>query len=139
MSSKNETEVFRMTPIPGKCYATAKYTSKMGTWPEEKYYTIEQLVYLGKFTGKTKTIGYGDGSKYYEYFENNGTEKEKEKELEYDYEGKTCLVEVPCNSYGGGICKQKRTQKSIKKNKHKSKKETINYLGNKRTKTQQLQ
>jgi hypothetical protein len=97
MSPGKEIEVFRMKPIIGQCYASAKYTRTTGIWPNQKYYTSNQLIYMGRFV-ESKTYGGGNGARYYEYFDNNNGEI---NELEYDYDGMTCLIEVPCQNYGG--------------------------------------
>ena len=34
--TKKEIEVFRITPVVGKCYETAENTRKEGSWPNEK-------------------------------------------------------------------------------------------------------
>lgn len=91
-----------------KCYSTALYTKREGTWPNEKYTTTNPLQYVGKYV-RTERMGYGNGGSVWEIFNNNG----KEEKVELDYYGKTCFVETPCKSTGGKR-KSKKTRKQRK-------------------------
>lgn len=79
-------EVFRMVPVEGKYYKTAKYTEKRNN----KYYTTNNLEYLGKYIKHVAGGGYGDNQEHYALFEKDGVENY----LKYDYDGMTCFVEV---------------------------------------------
>lgn len=84
-------EVFRSIEFdPNKEYESALYTTRVGRWPNERYFTTNPLKYLGKYSRSTRMGGFGDGSRCSEYFINNGVEVE----VEYDYEGKLCFREV---------------------------------------------
>jgi hypothetical protein len=80
------TEVFRMVPKEGKYYKTAKYTEKRNN----KYYTSNELQYVGKYIKHVAGGGYGDNQEHYALFEKEGVENY----LQYDYDGMTCFVEV---------------------------------------------
>ena len=80
------TEVFRMVPKEGKYYKTAKYTEKRNN----KYYTANELQYVGKYIKHVAGGGYGDNQEHYALFEKEGVENY----LHYDYDGMTCFVEV---------------------------------------------
>jgi len=87
-----EVEVFRITPIPGKYYATTTYTRTTGTWSQnnKQYYSMNPIIYVGKFI-QGVTTGYGDGSSHYDIFEKNG----KTELVHYTYEGTTSFIEIP--------------------------------------------
>lgn len=55
------TEVFRMVPKEGKYYKTAKYTKK----DNNKYYTTNELKYVGKYIRHVAGGGYGDNQEHY--------------------------------------------------------------------------
>ena len=86
----SEVEVFRLSESEfntNKCYEYALKTRTQGIYPNEKYYTTNNLQYLGKYI-KSESFGYGDGGSYFEYFENC--------KIQYDYDGNTCFREVAC-------------------------------------------
>jgi hypothetical protein len=80
------TEVFRMVPKEGKYYKTAKYTERRNN----KYYTTNDLNYVGKYIRHVAGGGYGDNQEHYALFEKDSVESY----LQYDYDGMTCFVEV---------------------------------------------
>ena len=84
-----EVEVFRLTPIVGKYYEKTTYTRKTGNFPNEKYYSTNELKYVGKFI-KLEGFGERDGRFYYAIFE-------MDREIinvSFDYEGTVCFREV---------------------------------------------
>lgn len=83
-----ETEVFRITPLPEKTYKTALYTRKIGSWPDERYFTTHTPRHVGVFI-KHCQIGQGGGAIHYDLFENNG----QRVRIDYTYEGTTCFLE----------------------------------------------
>ena len=97
------TEVFRLSPSDlktDKYYLFATYTRKEGKWPNVKYFTSNELRYVGKFV-RCETWGYGDGSGAAAYFDKGDGVIER---IEYDYEGTTCFLEtnpVPMPPYYG--------------------------------------
>ena len=91
MEMNNDTEVFRITPIVGKCYETTTYTRKIGNLYQEKYYSTNPLRYVGVYIKEIR-YGYGDGESVNAIFNNNG----KEEIVRYSYEGTTCFREVTC-------------------------------------------
>ena len=110
----SETEVFRWTTFdPNKCYGFALYTRTTGNYPNQQYYTTKDIKYLGKWK-KSERWGQGDGGGGAEIFEKDT--------IEYDYAGKTCFVELPCQSISGGKRKSRRNRKSKKSIKSKSRK-----------------
>jgi len=78
------TEVFRLTPKLGKCYMYAEATSRQGHWPREKYFTTNELQYVGVFKAHDYATHIG-------VFDNYGTEVQ----VNYSYEGNTCFIEIP--------------------------------------------
>lgn len=86
----HEVQVFRLTLITGTYYKTAEYTRKEGIWPNETYYTTNELRYVGKFINHVE-IGYGDGATHFDIFDNDG----EEIRVYYSYEGTTCFVKCP--------------------------------------------
>ena len=91
MSKTKTIQVFREAPTPGKFYETAEYTHKTGTWSQknEVYFTTHTLSYVGKHI-KTERVGWGDGCRVWEIFNDKGVEKK----VEYSYGGTTCFREV---------------------------------------------
>jgi hypothetical protein len=88
-NNAEEKEVFRITPVVGKYYATALYTRKIQIYPKERYFTTNQLEFIGRYI-RTESYGHGDAGYGYCIFEKNGLEKA----LEMDYEGKRCFIEI---------------------------------------------
>ena len=86
--SKLRVEVFRLTPILGKCYSTAEYTIKVGSYPNERYFTTDKLRYVGKFL-RTERYGSGDGMTATSFFDDNGIINL----VEYTYKGTTSFLE----------------------------------------------
>jgi len=84
------TEVFRLTPILGKCYMYAEATSRQGSYPTHKYFTTNELHYVGVFKEHLQ-YGYHDNAIHIGVFDNYGTEVR----VNYSYEGNTCFIEVP--------------------------------------------
>ena len=80
------TEVFRMVPSEGKYYKTTKYTEKR----DDKYYTTNELIYVGKYIRHATNGGYGDSGEHYAIFEKDGVQGY----VHYDYDGRTCFIEV---------------------------------------------
>lgn len=89
--SQQEVEVYRAILEVGKYYETAEYTRKTGTWGQrnEKYFTTNNLIYVGRYI-KTERSGWGDGSRVWSVFDDNG----KIINVEYNYEGTTCFRET---------------------------------------------
>jgi hypothetical protein len=76
--------------VVGKEYYFAFYTEKEGKYPYEKYYTTNELKYLGKYVSYEE-YGYRDNSGViYTFIDNNG----EENKINLDYEGKSCFLEV---------------------------------------------
>lgn len=95
-----EIEVFRLTPIVGRCYEYVFANRSIfpptnyhnpGEPNNRLYYTTSPYIYAGRFVSG-HTQGYGDGSTHYDIFDNNGTQVR----VDYDYEGNLCFREVPC-------------------------------------------
>jgi hypothetical protein len=89
-----ETRVFRLTSEDfnkSKCYAFALMTRRVGSFPNEKYYTTNPLQYLGKHI-RSEEWGSRDQHSGAETFDNHG----KETRIGYDYDGLTCFREVQC-------------------------------------------
>ena len=83
MANFGEKEVFRITPVLGKCYEWAESTRRSGIWPNEKRFApTENVIY----------VGWGDGSWRTDTF----LYKETETYVHYSYGGDTCFIEVPC-------------------------------------------
>jgi hypothetical protein len=86
-----EIEVFRMGGnikwIVGQSYSFALYTRREGKYPNEKYYTTNELKYIGKYVKTQHTGGYRDNSQYIEIFDDNGIEVI----VPLDYEGRSCF------------------------------------------------
>lgn len=89
----NLIEIYRINPIVSneKYYEYAESTCVKGKYPNQKYYTTNIPLYVGRLI-KTVTGGCGDGRWRTDYFEDNyGTEHI----VNYSYEGTTCFREVP--------------------------------------------
>ena len=85
-----EVEVFRLIKFDkDKSYEFALETRSEGVWPNDKHYTTNKLVYLGRYT-HSEDWGYGDNHGGAENFDDNG----KKNRIVYDYEGKTCFREI---------------------------------------------
>jgi hypothetical protein len=86
-----EVEVFRLTPEVGKFYKTTTCNRTTGVYPNRKYYSKNELIYVGKFVKILHYGGYcGDGVQPIAYFDMNGNEVT----VKYTYEGTTCFIEV---------------------------------------------
>ena len=84
------TEVFRLTPKLGKCYMYAEATTRQGSYPTQKYFTTNELQYVGVFKEHLQ-YGYRDYATHIGVFDNYGTEVR----VNYSYEGNTCFIEIP--------------------------------------------
>jgi hypothetical protein len=89
MTQLNEIEVFRLTPEEGKYYQTTTWTHSTGRWPNIKYYSTNQLRYVGKFV-RHVSEGYRDNANHWDIFDNNGVEEI----VRYTYEGTTSFIQV---------------------------------------------
>jgi hypothetical protein len=90
MSEKREVEVFRIINFDKTIeYGYAYYTKKEGRYPNEKYYTTNEIKYAGKHKESVTLGNFGDGHGGYEVFINNKGEKTI---VNYDYEGKLCFI-----------------------------------------------
>jgi len=89
-----EVEVFRISEFdPEKVYATALCTRKEGTWPNEKFFTTNKLVVVGKHVRKRRW-GSHDASAGDDTFEYNG----HNTVVTYDYDAKTCFLVISSNT-----------------------------------------
>jgi hypothetical protein len=92
MANPGEKEVFRITPVLGKCYEWAESTRRIGVWPNERRFApTENVIYVGELTNISKG-GWGDGSWRTDTF----LYKDTEIHVPYSYGGDTCFIEVPC-------------------------------------------
>ena len=86
-----EVEVFRLIKFDtSKCYEYATETKAEGNWPNQKYYALTPLQYLGTYL-YSERWGTGDsrgGAENFKDLEGNI------KRIVYDYEGMTCFREV---------------------------------------------
>ncbi len=90
--SNIEIEVFRIMPKDGdKCYEYAESTRSEGKWPDQRRFTTNKLLYVGRLV-KFVEGGYRDNSWRVDYFQDNNG---KEHIVNYSYEGGTCFREVP--------------------------------------------
>jgi len=86
----SETEVFRLTKFEtGTSYFFAIYTRREGKHPNEKYFTSNELEYVGEYI-RSERWGYGDGGGGAEIFVKSGIEVR----IVYTYEGTTCFKEA---------------------------------------------
>jgi len=76
-------------------------------WENEKYYTTNQLQYVGRFLFSER---WSEGN------ETAGAENFENARIVLDHEGRTSFRPVPCKSTGG---KRNRRNKRSKKNKKK--------------------
>ena len=84
------TEVFRLIKFDkNQEYGYAHYTKKEGKYPNEKYYTTNEIKYAGKYKESVSLGHFGDGHSGYEVFINDKGEKTR---VDYDYEGKLCFL-----------------------------------------------
>ena len=83
----SEIEVFRLTPIKGKSYFYAEATRKT-SYPNIKYYTSNQLKYVGEYIQDYRT-NTGDGGYFWAIFKDGDIENR----VDYSYEGNTCFIE----------------------------------------------
>lgn len=92
MANFGEKEVFRITPVLGKCYEWAESTRRHGVWPNERHFApADNTIYVGELVNISKG-GWGDGSWRTDTFLHKGTETH----VHYSYAGNTCFIEVPC-------------------------------------------
>jgi hypothetical protein len=84
-----EIEVYRNEPEEGKYYYTTTLTRRAGNFPNQRFYTTNELVYVGKFIKHYK-YGYHDNAVHWDIFDKNGTEIK----VNYTYEGTTCFLET---------------------------------------------
>ncbi len=90
-----EYEIFRESPIvnDGFCYEYAEYTRSEGRYPNERYFTNIQPLYVGKLI-RIETGGWGDDGRWRkDHFEDNYG---KEHVVNYSYGGRTCFRRVAC-------------------------------------------
>jgi hypothetical protein len=88
----SKTEVFRLTPEPGKAYCHAECTEKVydvNDWQNTKYFTTNPLTFVGVFV-RHESMGYRDNATHWDIFDNNGTQVI----VHYSYDGNTCFVEA---------------------------------------------
>jgi hypothetical protein len=91
MAKPGEKEVFRITPVIGKCYEWAESTRTSGRYPNEKRFAPEQnVIYVGELINISEG-GFSDGSWRTDTFINHETGARKK--VPYSYEGKTCFIE----------------------------------------------
>ena len=85
-----EQEVFRISDFDAdKVYATALYTRKEGVWPNEKYFTTNNLLVVGRHVLKRRW-GSRDASAGDDTFEYNGLKTV----VTYDYDGLTSFAVI---------------------------------------------
>lgn len=85
-----EIEIYCSELVSGKAYKTAEWTRTEGKWPNEKYFTKNTPIYVGKFIETVREGGWGDGARIWSLFDDNG----KINRVEYTYEGTTSFIEV---------------------------------------------
>lgn len=87
-----EREVYRMVEFDKtKCYEFTLYTRREGMFPNERWFTKNDMLYVG-YHVRSERWGFGDGSGGAEFFLG---ENSKETRIEYDYAGHTCFRVVP--------------------------------------------
>lgn len=79
-------EVFRLTTKIGNKYKHAEYTKRLGTYPNERYYS-EKVRDVGTLV-EIKEGGFSDDRWRIDVFNKNG----ERIEVVYSYEGKTCFI-----------------------------------------------
>ena len=89
MSNIEEIQVFRLLLQEGRYYKTTILTREVGKWPNKKYYSTNQLKYVGKFV-KNILYGYHDDTELVSVFDNNGIEEY----VRYADDGTTSFVET---------------------------------------------
>jgi len=83
-------EVFRVIKFDKNVeYGYAYYTKKEGRYPNEKYYTNNEIKYVGKYKETINYGHFGDGHNGCEVFI---TDKGEITRVNYDYEGKLCFL-----------------------------------------------
>ena len=87
---EQEQEVFRLILIPGKYYETALHTRRIGIHPNEKFFTINKIEYVGKFISYERSGFYGDAPPPPALFDNAG----KTEKVYFTYEGTRCFREI---------------------------------------------
>ena len=85
----NKVQVFRLTPEVNKYYMTTTWTEREGKWPNEKYYSTNEIKYVGRFL-RHVSHGYRDNASHMDIFDNNGVEEI----VNYTYEGTTSFIET---------------------------------------------
>jgi hypothetical protein len=117
-----ETEVFRIVPVvgDGKCYEYAEATRSEGIWPFVKYFTTNNLLYLGKII-RIETGGWRDAKWRKDYFEDDYG---NEHIVNYSYSGTTCFREVPCDAtieenVGGKSRRRRRKTRRTRRTRNK--------------------
>ena len=94
------TEVFRLTKFDkNQEYGYSHYTKKEGRYPNEKYYTTNEIKYVGKYKESITLGNFGDGHFGCEVFIDD---KGKKTRVYYDYEGKLCFLII--NSKDNNLC-----------------------------------
>lgn len=87
-----EVEVFRLTRFDtSKCYEYATETKVEGIWPNQKYYALTPLQYLGTYMYSERWGTTGDsrgGAENFKDLEGNI------RRIVYDYDGMICFREV---------------------------------------------
>lgn len=89
MSNLKENEVYRLLPQEGRYYKTTTFTREVGKWPNKRYYSTNELKYVGKFI-KNISYGYHDDTELWSIFDNNGIEEL----VKYTDDGTTTFVET---------------------------------------------
>jgi hypothetical protein len=85
-----ETEVYRLTSFEvGTSYLFALYTRIEGRYPNQRYFTTNELQSVGKYI-RSERWGHGDGGGGAEIFDDNGNEVR----IVYTYEGTTCFKKI---------------------------------------------
>jgi hypothetical protein len=66
----NEIEVFRITPIVGRCYQHVEATREQGYGTNLRYFTTNAPRYVGRFV-EQRTTGLGEGASISFFFIDN--------------------------------------------------------------------